>query len=174
VKEEPLVTNKAVVSRAQGALWAAQIRREIDLLVQATDGIGATSLIAHLATEAVYADNGTLKTSVGEPGYSWSPEAEKRKNARDPVAQRIYAAGASLGRVLAGGQCDHRAYLAFMEAIYQVATNQDRDVTSRIEALWERHDQHVEEQEAIEAERRGLLRRVWDAVHDWWLKGWAA
>jgi hypothetical protein len=171
VSDEPLVTNKTIVSKAQGALWAAQIRREIDLLVQATDGIGASSLFARLATEAVYRDDGTLKTSVGEPGYSWSPDVQERKKSRDPVQQRINAAAASLGRVLGGGQCDHRAYLAFLEAIYQVATSQDKDVSARIEALWERYDQHVVEEAAIEQARRSLLRRVWDAVRNWWAGG---
>lgn len=162
---------------AQGALWAAHIRREFDMLIRALDGVGASSLVQQLATEAVVADNGTLKTSVGEAGYSWDPATQERKKARDPVGQRIAAAGASLGRVLAGAQCDHRAYLAFLEAIYQVSTNQDRDVTARIEALWAMADQLAEEERVEEerkAEHRGLLGRAWDAIVNWWRHGWAA
>lgn len=159
--------------RGTGPIWAAHIRREFDTLVQAMGGVGTSSLIQHLATEAIYADNGKLTTSTGEPGYSWDPKVHERKSLKDPIGQRISAAGASLGRVLAGGHCDHRAYLAFLEAIYQVATNQDRDISARIEELWERAAQEVEEQVALEVEKRGWLRRAWDALVDWWRTGWA-
>lgn len=155
-----------------GALWAAQIRREFDTLAQAMSGVGIASLIQTLATEAVYADNGTLRTSVGEPGYSWNPDAASRKRKGDPVRERINSAGASLGRVLAGGQCDHRAYLAFLEAFYQVTTTQNPDISARIEALWERHEQHVAEEEAIESEKPGVLARFWSAIVEWFKTGW--
>jgi hypothetical protein len=155
-----------------GALWAAQIRREFDLLAQAMNGVGISSLIQTLATEAVFADDGTLKTSVGEPGYSWNPDAASRKRKTDPVKERINSAAASLGRVLGGGQCDHRAYLAFLAAFYEVKTSQDQDITARIEALWERHEQHVAEEETIEAEKQGVLGRVWAAIVSWFKTGW--
>lgn len=156
--------------RGSGPIWAAHIRREFDTLVQALSGVGTSSLVQQLATEAIYADNGKLVTSTGEAGYSWDPSAQDKKNARDPVQARIAAAGSSLGRVLAGGQCDHRAYLAFLEAIYQVATNQDRNISARIEELWARADQEIEEQIVLEREARSFLRRAWDAIVAW-LKG---
>lgn len=157
---------------AQSHLWGAQIRREVDILLNATEGVGASSLFAALATEAVVADGGQLSTTTGEQGYAWNPKAHGRE--RDPVQARIRSAGASLGRVLVGGQPDHRSYLAFLEAIYQVTTSQERPVTERIEQLWEAYAA-MSEEERVEQEERaarpGLLRRFWRALRAWWLQG---
>lgn len=157
---------------AQSHLWGAQVRREVDILLAATEGIGASSLLQRIATEAVVADTGALKTSTGEAGYAWDPTSHQRRGVRDPVEQRIRTAGASLGRVLCGGQPDHRSYLAFLEAIYQVTTNQDQDIAERITALWDRYEAVIEE-EIAEAERKrtSILDRFWRALVAWWRHG---
>lgn len=157
--------NRRLVS---GHQWGVQLQREVDVLVAATQGIGLSTTMLALATEAVIADNGTLADSRGEQGYAWQPDVYERRATAyaDPVTARIRAAGSSLGRVLAGGHPSHRAYLAFLEALYQVTTQQSYDVAERIEKLWDQaesmRDQAIEETEEQEREHVPILRRIRD------------
>ena len=155
-----------------GHQWGLQLQREMDVLVAATKGQGLCTLILALATEAVIADNGTLVDSSGEPGYAWNPRVYEGKSA-DPVTGRIRAAGGSLGRVLAGGHPSHRTYLAFLEALYVVTTQQEYDVAERIEKLWDESqamvEQEIEEEEQRERPRPSTLRRLWTYIKVHWL-----
>lgn len=146
---------------------AAAIRREFDVLLAATQGIGASSLIHALAIEAVTADTGKLKTTDGTEGYVWQPRVYETKAPTNPVHSRICAAGASLGRILAGGHPTNRAYLAFMEAIYQVTTSQADDVADRIQALWDAHEAAVDAEPAPEP-RTPWYARLWRRLRSWW------
>lgn len=156
--------NRRIVS---GHQWGVQLQREIDVLVAGTQGIGLSTTMLALATEAVIADTGRLCDSTGTPGYAWQPEVYERKANHDPVTARIRAAGSSLGRVLAGGHPSHRAYLAFLEAVYVVTTQQSYDVAERIEKLWdeaERMRDEIDEPEEDETPRR----KPWTArLRDW-------
>lgn len=153
-----------------GHQWGVQLRREIDVLVAAMQGVGVTATIQALATEAVLADNGTLKDTAGHPGFAWDPAAQTRKGSRDVVTQRIRAAGASIGRIMAGGHPNHRTYLAVLEAVYVVTVAQDYDVAERIEKLWDQSAALVEvaEEEQAVPRKRGLLHRLWDAIKRHW------
>jgi len=141
---------QAVRRSSQAHQWAIHLRRELDTLIRATEGTGASSLFEALATEAVIADNGELCDSTGKPGYAWNPEAQKRKGARNPAGERVKSAAASFGRVLAGGHPDHRTYLAYLQALYVVTTEQDYDVAARIEMLWDQMAYDTEDEEQIE------------------------
>jgi hypothetical protein len=159
---------------SQAHQWGSQIRREFDTLARATEGLGACAVFEAIATEAVIADNGELKDSTGKVGYAWNPEAQQRKGARNPAAERVKAAAASFGRVLAGGHPDHRTYLAFLQGIYVVTTQQDYDVASRIEMLWDQmaYDTEPEEEEEVNVRiERSWLGRVWDNLLAWWRAG---
>lgn len=126
---------------SKGHLWGVQIRRELDTLMLARGGEETSHVMFMLAVEAVTADTGTLVDSSGVAGFAWRPSVyTNRRSSKDPAADRIKSAGASLGRIMAGGHPDHRTYLAFMEAVYVVTVAQDYDVASRIEALWDRLD----------------------------------
>jgi hypothetical protein len=165
---------QAVKRQSQGHLWGSQLRREIDVLFRACEGIGATSVFEALATEAVIADDGTLNDTTGKAGYAWNPQAQIKKGVRNPAGERVKSAGASLGRVLSGGHPDHRTYLAYLQAMYVVTTQQDYDVTARIEMLWDQMAYDVEpetEEELVTATRRSWLGRVWDRIVCWWRTG---
>ena len=127
---------------------AAHIRREFDVIAEAREGIGASSLIHAICVEAVSADQGHFETSGGEQGYAWNPLKYKTPHSR------IAAAGSSLGRVLAGANCDRRTYQAFMEGIYQVTVNESDDVTERIERLWDQQALLPPEPEPVEQPSR--------------------
>lgn len=151
-----------------GSKYSAQIRREFDVLLQATDGVGASSLIHTLAAEAVLADTGRLTDSTGAAGFAWNPAVYEKRNATDPVAARIASAGASLGRVLAGGHPTHRTYLAYLEAIYQVTVTQGDDVAARIERLWDQYAAQEIEEPLVEPTTRPWYRRLWARFVAWW------
>ena len=148
--------------RIAGHQWGVQLQREIDVLIKATEGRGASTLFLALATEAIIADTGRLEDSTGTVGYAWQPKVYEKE--RDPVTSRIRAAGASIGRVMAGGHPSHRCYLAVLEAVYVVTTQQEYDVAERIEKLWDeaRANADISDQEQLEAKarpRRSLWRR---------------
>lgn len=151
-------------SKSRSQLWAAQIRREFDILIMARQGDGTSSIAFALAVEAVAADTGMLTDVAGNPGFAWKPTVYENKGSKNPTADRIKSAGASLGRMLAGGHPDHRTYLAFMEAIYVVTTAQDYDVAARIEALWDqlgrRNDSIHDIVEQIIDSRPGFWKRI--------------
>jgi len=159
--------------QAEAHKWGSQLRREIDALVRATEGMGATSLLEALVTEAVIADNGELVDKRGNKGFAWNPEVYARKTVGQSAAarERVKSAGASLGRVLVGGHPDHRTYLAYLQALYVVATQQDYDVTERIELLWDQmvFDEEQEPELDEPARRRSFLGRIWDVFRTWWL-----
>jgi hypothetical protein len=160
---------KQVRRSSQGHQWGSQLRREIDTLFRATEGLGATAMFEALSTEAVIADNGQLESTSGTPGYAWDPEAQRRKGSRNPAAERAKVAGASLGRVLAGGHPDHRTYLAFLQALYVVTTQQDYDVAARIEMLWDQMAVDEEpEEHTYSVKRRSWVKRVWARFIAWW------
>lgn len=164
--------NRRLVS---GHQWGVQLQREVEVLVTAMKGVGLPSIFLALATEAVIADNGTLTDSSGEPGYAWTPKVYETKSPGDPITARIRAAGASLGRVLAGGHPTYRAYLAFLEALYVVTTQQEYDVAERIEKLWDEaarlHDTDEEHDDDLVADRRprGWVGRLWSYLRLHWL-----
>lgn len=159
-------TSGDVRQRASGHTWGLQLRREMEILMQATNGVGAATLWQTIAAEAAVVDDGTLADSAGTTGYAWNPDVYERKGSADPVRDRMLAISASMGRVLCGGHPSHRAYLALLEAVYRVAVEQDYDTARRIEALWERArvDAAIaasEEQERQENQPRpGVLARV--------------
>lgn len=163
---------KQVKRSSQSHQWGSQLRREIDTLYRATEGLGATALFEAICTEAVIADDGELQSSDGTAGYAWDPDAQRRKGSRNPAAERVKASGASLGRVLAGGHPDHRTYLAFLQGIYVVTTQQDYDVAARIEMLWDQmayDEPEPEENEAvIVRRRRSWIRDAWQRFLMWW------
>jgi hypothetical protein len=159
---------KEVRHQTQGHKWGGQLRREFDTLSRATEGMGASSLFEAIATEAVIADDGELCDSSGKPGYAWNPEAQKRKGSRNPASERVKAAGASLGRVLAGGHPDHRSYLAFLQGVYVVTTQQDYDVAQRIEMLWDQMAYDDEGLEEVPHPKRGWIRNTWNRFLAWW------
>lgn len=146
----------------RGHLWAIQIRREIDTLTLARQGHDTSQLMFAVSVEAVAADTGLLQDSQGNAGFAWTPSVYEKKS-KNPAAERIKAAGASLGRIMCGGHPDHRAYLAFLEAIYIVTTAQDYDVVARIEKLWDLAATQTDTASMVEtlmAPRPGLLRRL--------------
>jgi hypothetical protein len=155
---------------SQAHKWGGQLRREFDTLYRATEGLGASALFEAISTEAVIADTGELCDSAGREGYAWNPESNKLKGSRNPASERVKSAGASLGRVLAGGHPDHRSYLAFLQAIYVVTTQQDYDVAARIEMLWDQMAYDQEETEAEEAviKERSWIGRLWHRFVAWW------
>lgn len=161
-----------------GHKQGVHLRREIDILIAATQGVGTSAIFAALSTQAALRDDGTLTDSAGNPGYCWRPEVYERKSA-DPVRSRIHAVAASLGRVMGGGHPSNRSYLAFLDAIYVVTTEQDYDVTARIEKLWDdaaaRGEIAEEEREqASRPRRQPLLGRVWAYIKlHWFGIGWA-
>ena len=146
---------------------AATIRREFDILLAATQGIGAASLMHALSVAAVTADTGHLRSGDGTEGHVWQPKVYETKSPTNPVHSRICAAGASLGRILAGGHPTNRAYLAFMEAIYVVTTSQTDDVADRIQALWDAHEAALDA-EPIPTTRTPWYRRWWHRLRAWW------
>jgi hypothetical protein len=162
---------KAAQSQATAHQWGQHIRREFDTLVRATEGMGATALVEAIATEAVIADTGELADGRGNKGWAWNPEAIRRTTVSNPAAERVKSAGASLGRVLCGGHPNHRVYLAFLQAIYVVTTQQDYDVAARIEMLWDQ--MAYENEEAVEelAPRQSWLGRAWQALLAWFRNG---
>lgn len=166
---EPLIQQQ-IKRTSQSHQWAVQLRREIDTLIRATEGLGISSTFEALATEAVIADNGELCDSTGKPGYAWNPDSQLRKGSRNPAGERVKAAAASLGRVLAGGHPDHRTYLAYLQALYVVTTQQDYDVAARIEMLWDQmaYDEPdaPEELEPVSVPRT-WLGRVIDRFFAW-------
>jgi hypothetical protein len=165
---------KTVRRQSQAHQWGSQLRREFDTLVRATEGLGATALFEALATEAVIADNGELQDSAGKPGYAWNPDAQKRKGSKNPAAERVKAAGSSFGRLLAGGHPDHRTYLAFLQALYVVTTQQDYDVAQRIEMLWDQmaYDEEPSEDEELPGGReRSWIGQLWRRFVTWWVGG---
>lgn len=168
--EEVSNIEKTVRRQSQGHQWGSQLRREFDTLVRATEGLGATSLFEAIATEACIADDGTLCTTAGEKGYAWHPEAQNRKSSRNPAGERVKAAGASFGRVIAGGHPDHRSYLAFLQALYVVTTQQDYDVAQRIEMLWDQmaYDEPEPEAEEPVITERSWISRTWERFLSWW------
>ena len=162
-------TNRRMVAAHQ---WGLAIRREIDILIAAQQGAGTTATMQALATEAVLADDGTLRDSTGEPGYAWHPDRYKGKDAGAAATARIRAAGASIGRAMVGGHPAHRTYLATLAAIMEVAAAQDYDVTARIELLWDQQAAQMESAEAEEAavvRQRSWIARVWDFLKERWL-----
>lgn len=158
---------KKVERITRGHQWGSQLRREFDTLARATEGLGACALFEALATEAVIADTGELQSTAGEVGYAWDPQAQIRKGARNPASERVKAAAASFGRVLAGGHPDHRTYLAYLQAIYVVTTQQDYDVAQRIEMLWDQMAYDEEMTEDSEPTPRSWLGRVIDRFVNW-------
>lgn len=163
---ESLNTNTRLVT---GHQWGVQLQREIDVLLAANEGRGASALILALATEAVIADNGTLTDSLGKPGYAWTPGVYQKKAGPDWITSRIRAAGSSIGRVMSGGHPSHRTYLAVIEALYVVTTQQSYDVAERIERLWDEAAARKDIEEQEEHERGpGLFRRMWSRFLAWW------
>lgn len=159
------MSTKTTSSRSKSGGWAHELRTEIDTLILAREGRGTSHLLFAISVAAVTADTGALTSSTGKPGYAWNPISYEGRS--DPTAERIRAAGASVGRLMAGGHPDHRVYLAVMEAVYVVTTTQDYDVIAKIESLWdERKQLEIEEQEAAPAPRRGVMRRLLD-----WMRG---
>jgi hypothetical protein len=144
----------------------ASIRRELDVLLQAAEGIGACNIVRAIAVEAVAADEGDYTDTAGNPGYAWNPKGYLDKS--DPVGFRIYSAAQSLGRVMAGGNCDARTYAAFMEGIYKVTVNQDYDVTRRIEQLWDALPS-VEITDEVVVQRPSRLKRILRWLGKWFL-----
>lgn len=170
---DPLIKQQ-VQRTTQAHTWAIHLKRELDTLIRATEGTGASALFEALATEAVLADNGELCDSTGKSGYAWNPDAQKRKGARNPASERVKSAAASFGRVLAGGHPDHRTYLAFLQALYVVTTQQDYDVAARIELLWDQmaYDDEEHEDEETAAPRTWLGKLVDRFLS--WLRGGVA
>jgi len=151
-----------------GASMGAHLRREYDVLVEAKQGLGAASLFHAISVQAAAADDGTLEHGTGTPGYAWQPDVYQRKSPTDPVGERIRAVSASFGRVMAGGHPTTRAYLAFMEGIYRVTTDQPEDVTKRIEAMWDDLEREPVLLIEVERDRPSWWRRVWETIRSWW------
>lgn len=160
-----------VKNQTNGHKWGGQLRREFDTLVRATEGLGASALVEAIATEAVIADDGHLHDTSGKAGYAWNPQAQIKKGARNPAGERVKAAAASLGRVLAGGHPDHRTYLAFLQGIYVVTTQQDYDVASRIEMLWDQMAYDEEHPVEPPTPPRTWLSRIIDRFVQWLKSG---
>lgn len=160
-------STKPEAGSRRGQLWATQIRRELDILMLARQGDGMTSIMFALAVEAVAADTGALADLAGNTGYAWKPSVYENKGSRNPAADRIKSAGASLGRILAGGHPDHRTYLAFMEAVYVVTTAQEYDVVARVEALWDQHGREVESIHHIVEEILDSRPNIWQRIGCW-------
>jgi hypothetical protein len=135
----------------------AAVRREIDVLFQASEGMNASALLRTIAIEAVASDEGNYTNTAGEPGFAWNPEVYVKRYPSNPVEARIHSAAGSLGRVLGGAGCDARSYSAFLEGIYRVTVNQDHEVTRRIEELW---DCLPQIEIPVEVKRPSRLRRI--------------
>jgi hypothetical protein len=153
-----------------GEVMAQHLKREFDVLAEATKGLGMASVISSLAIQAVLADTGQLCAGNGEPGYAWQPDVYQRKAPHDPVGERIRVAGATFGRVMAGGHPTHRSYLAYLEAMYRVTTAQEDEVARRIEELWdalETKPELVLVPTPTEREH-GVIVRLWKRFIAWW------